>query len=169
MRNLVIMTRFCDKKICVLCGRCCHFRREKALSADEELQIKQQVYAKTGVLYAYPFERFGLSLSTEEKKKFIEFAEKKGIEISIKPKKILHDVERGRFIVIDWFLDHDDCPFQDEKGCCSIYENRPQVCNDFPEIKNRDIIARHQSPHDVSYAVAVQMLSRAMIEHPELF
>jgi len=124
----------CDKKVpCVHCGGCCHFREEGFLTPEEDLKIKGQVYGKTGIIYLYPFSRYTITLSKNEKDVLETKAKKNNIDISILPKKVFYDIDNDKVYVIDYFLDSDICPFWKEERC-SVYDNRPEICRQFPNI-----------------------------------
>jgi Fe-S-cluster containining protein len=116
---------------CKRCGACCHIRDKAILSSKEDKELRKKIYEKIGILYQYPLKRYTISLSHEEKELLEKAAKIKGIEIKILPKKIR--VIEGKYVVMDWFLDHDVCPFYSEiDKKCTIYKQRPAVCKAFP-------------------------------------
>lgn len=119
---------------CNRCGKCCIIR-EKDFHLDPELDYKmrKRMFEKTGVVYLYPLPYYTLSVTHEEKVVMEQEAERLGKKPVFLPKKIIHDTAGDEWIVIDWFLDHDVCPFLEETNVCTIYEKRPLVCRAFPK------------------------------------
>ena len=123
----------CNKEPkCKFCGECCKFPSANLTEQDEE-SIKLSLFEKTGTLYIYPFNRFGLSISPKEKVILEEQANKLGKKIKILPKKIF--LTNNGIITYDYFLDAKVCPFLDNNQC-SIYEKRPKICRQFPKVEN---------------------------------
>ena len=123
----------CSKKgNCLKCGGCCRIRDVPILSDEEDLTLRKKIYNKIGILYLYHLNRYTISLSNEEKEILSKLANDKNISLKIIPKKI--HIINGEYVIEDWSLDHDICPFYDKKKKqCSIYEVRPIVCKTFPE------------------------------------
>lgn len=116
---------------CMRCGGCCKIRDMPILDAEEDLKLRKRIYERMGVLYIYNLDRYTISLTHDEKDRLISIAESRGITLKIIPKKI--EIYNGTKTIIDWSLDHDTCPFYDEKNRrCSVYESRPSVCESFP-------------------------------------
>lgn len=149
------MTRFkCGKKEpCVRCGDCCHIRDKIDFSSEEDLYMRKAVYANSKILYLFPMTHYTITISTEEKAILEAEAKKLGIKISILPKKVAYDSAKDKAYVLDWFIDHDICPFYDEEGkCCGIYESRPQICKDFPKLpenKDMEVVRKFREEHSV--------------------
>ena len=123
----------CNKKEeCKFCAECCRFREKTDFNEKEESDIKRALFAKTGTLYLYPFSRYTINITAEEKKILEEVAKKKEIEINILPKKIF--ITDEGIIIYDYFIDADVCPFLTADNKCSIYEKRPLICRQFPNI-----------------------------------
>ncbi len=131
------MTRFkCNKKPnCVRCGGCCHFREEEFLNKEEDLRIKGKIYLKTGIIYLYPFSKYTITITKEEKERLEKEAKKQDIDIKILPKKVFYDADKDKVYIIDYFIDADVCPFWDKEKGCLIYEKMPKICKEFPDIK----------------------------------
>jgi Fe-S-cluster containining protein len=130
------MARFECNKVgeCKRCGGCCHFREQEFLSKEEDLRIKGQIYLKTGIIYLYPFSRYTITVSEEEKKVIESEAKKLNIDIKILPKKIFYDADNDKVFVIDYFIDADVCPLWNKEKGCLIYEHRPEICKQFPNV-----------------------------------
>ncbi len=123
---------------CKRCGECCKFREKLDLCKEEERQIKEGLFARTGLVFPFPFDRYTISIFDEEKKRLLKLAKEKGINIKIIPKKIYVN-EKNQLEIIDWFIDHDVCPFMvesNDEAYCMIYESRPKVCKIFPKKMN---------------------------------
>lgn len=133
----------CKKTLaCVRCGDCCHIRQSELinLSDEEDFKIRKKVYENTGVIYLYPLKQYTLSLTKEEKASLEAEAKKLKIKVKIKPKRIVINQNQTKAEVLDYFLDHDICPFLKGKNFCLIYISRPQVCRIFPHIMKYDTI-----------------------------
>lgn len=131
--------RFKCKKIeeCKHCGGCCHFREQSILTKEEDLKLRKNMYDKTGILYIYPFSRYTISVNEDEKIVLEKLAKENNIKLIIKPKKII--LVENQKKILDYFLDHDVCPFWiNEK--CSIYNDRPEVCKLFPKLPKTKIV-----------------------------
>lgn len=122
---------------CLRCGGCCKIREGRILDEKDDLELRRRIYDKIGILYIYPMSRYTISLTAEEKDILQRAARLREIELRIIPKKI--KFLEGEHIVIDWSLDHDICPFYNDKIGCTIYESRPAVCKSFPETHKFDI------------------------------
>jgi len=128
---------FCDKEVCEKCGKCCtQLRKKRLFSKLEDSLIRKAMFEKRGVLYRYTLGKYGLGLSGEEAGLFQEEAALQNITLKIKPKKIFID-ENNKMVIYDYFLDHNNCPFYQNK-LCSIYNKRPARCRAFPKIENID-------------------------------
>lgn len=120
---------------CNRCGKCCHIRENFHLEIADDIEIKKQVYKRLCVLYLYPFNKYTISITHEEAKRLKDIAEKRKIKLAILPKKVIYDASRDEAKVYDWFVDHEICPFLQDKNECTIYEDRPEICRMFPKIK----------------------------------
>lgn len=126
-------------KKCIKCGECCrHIRDNYKIEVKEEAILKGLAFKNYGIIYLYPFNKYTLSLTPEEAKIFKKRAGELNIIIKILPKKIIYNEknkeEKNEFIVYDYFIDHNICPFLDKNNECLIYNDRPKVCKDFPNI-----------------------------------
>lgn len=121
----------CKKTLaCERCGDCCRFRPPKTFSEFEDHSIRKVMYGKTGIIYPYHMDRFTISITGPEKEVMEKRAKEKDLNLTILPKKVV--IKEGKIIVLDWFLDHDQCPFLNDTNICSIYEARPLICQVFP-------------------------------------
>ena len=123
----------CNKaEPCKFCGECCKFPSANLPNEDEE-RVKKALFEKTGTLYIYSFDRFGLSVNLKEKAILEEEAEKQDKKITILPKKVFI-TDKGP-IIFDYFLDAKVCPFL-KNNKCTIYKQRPNICRQFPKVEN---------------------------------
>jgi Fe-S-cluster containining protein len=95
--------------------------------------VKKALFAKTGTIYLFPFSRYTINITKEEKEILEKKAKEKRFKIKILPKKIFI-TEKG-IVIYDYFIDADVCPFLDENNRCSIYEFRPKICKEFPKVE----------------------------------
>lgn len=152
----------CKKTLkCKRCGNCCIIRQSEIvkLTDEEDYKIRKKLYENTGIIYLYPLKHYTISLTKEEKDTLETEAQKLKIKIKILPKKITINTNKtlenakhfrgaknsNKFFstkaeIIDYFLDHDICPFLKNKNFCLIYNSRPQVCRIFPHIMKQDRI-----------------------------
>ena len=121
-----------DAGHCVRTGECCHIRESLQLTDAEEKAIKHPLYQKTGVIYLYPLARYTISLTDAERLWMQAEAKTRHLAFKVLPKKVLYDAKTEKATVLDWFVDHDVCPFLESSNHCSIYANRPKICKDFP-------------------------------------
>lgn len=59
-------------------------------------------------------------------------ATKRQIALKIVPYLTIWDVVNKVPIVLNWTLDHDDCPFLSKDNLCTINDNKPIVCKAYP-------------------------------------
>lgn len=118
------------KSICLRCGGCCSIRELDSYSETEDYDIRRKLYEEFGYIYIYPLNRLTINLNKSEVKKLKQEALKINILLDILPKKIVF--ENNKLKVLDWFLDHNVCPFFDKELGCKIYEQRPKICKEFP-------------------------------------
>jgi Fe-S-cluster containining protein len=155
------MDRFkCNKKApCLRCGGCCHIREKEFLDKDEDLQVRKGIYAKAGIIYLYPMSRYTISLTNEEKTVMEKLAKEKKIKLRVLPKKVV--IQDDKVIVIDWFVDHEVCPFYKDNEC-TIYEHRPKVCSIFPEVHNKNIFEDIRVKPIMLFEQAVEIAQNAL-------
>lgn len=124
----------CNKKEpCRFCAECCRFREKQVLDQNEELNVKKKLFAKTGTLYLFPFSRYTINITPQEKEILEKEASDKDVKINVLPKKIFL-TDKG-IIIYDYFIDADVCPFLTKDNRCSIYEKRPLICKQFPKVE----------------------------------
>lgn len=127
---------FCSKEPCSRCGRCCReFFTDVGLTEEEDRKIRQSIYSTTGIIYPHPVV-MRLCVSPEEAEAMKAEAKNRGIALKIIPNKVVYDSENDKVVVIDFILDHDQCPFVSDENLCSIYGKRPRVCRQFPNIES---------------------------------
>ncbi len=74
-----------------------------------------------------------INIWPEEADVLKEEAKKKKINLKIKPKRAIYDEKKHQLIIVDYFMDHDICPFFDKaKKLCTIHTKRPLICRSYP-------------------------------------
>lgn len=155
------MSRFkCNKQgECLRCVGCCHFTEQPVLDTDEDYRLRKQMWDRKGILYAYPFHKYTISISNVEKKRLESLAIKMEISVKFLPKKIMLDIDL-KPAVLDWCLNAVVCPFLEENECL-IYADRPQVCKIFP----KDFMPKvdvEVVEHDISFEEALEIAKQVL-------
>lgn len=131
---MVMEKKSCTEKVCKKCGWCCtNLGKDIGLNKEEKEKLRKLVFEKSGVIYLRDVSRFYLAMSKEEKEKLEKRGKELGIDVDIKPNKMLYDKKTGKVIIYDYYLNHGQCPFYRDKEC-SVYEDRPIACRKFPNI-----------------------------------
>ena len=131
------------------------------MSPHQDKKLRTEIYERIGILYIYPLSKYTISLSHEEKEFFEKEASLNGIKLKVIPKKI--KFLDGDFVVIDWSLDHDICPFFDiEDKNCAIYENRPAVCKSFPNEHKFDFIKNSKNTERLTFSDSLKVARSAV-------
>ncbi|MBW3021782.1 YkgJ family cysteine cluster protein [Candidatus Woesearchaeota archaeon] len=154
------MSRFkCNKSgECLRCTGCCHFRENAVLTDEEDYQLRKQMWEQKSILYLFPFHKYTISLTKNEKETLEKKAKEKNIKIKIIPKKIMLD-KNLKPVVLDWCVDADVCPFL-EGNECSIYEDRPEVCKTFPKDFMPSVDVEVVEHKDVSFEEALELVAQ---------
>jgi len=84
------------------------------------------------IIQLVPVEQMSLSMWDWEAKRLSKKAKELGINADIKPFRALYDLNTNKTIVMSYYMDHDSCPFLDEKNLCKAYNERPLICKQFP-------------------------------------
>lgn len=158
------MARFRCGKIpekCSRCGECCRFEVAKSLTKEEEESVLTAIFRKTGFIYPYGLSSPGLDIQSYEYGRIQKLAEEKGINLELRPKKVIYDAKRQLTIVFDWLLPCTECPFLQKKNGCSIYSERPDICKLFPDIGQK--IAEVEKRH----SVALELIKEGVIVMPQ--
>lgn len=117
---------------CTGCGDCCHFREEKKLGVKDEQNYKNYMYKNFGIIYLADLSNITISIFPEEAEILNKIAKERKIKMLIKPKRAIYTKENN-LVIMDYFIDHDVCPFFDEKTKrCTVYEYRPLICRSYP-------------------------------------
>jgi len=121
--------------VCNRCGICCkglrgvHNPRKDRL---EEAKIAVQQKNNSGPVYFFVNpEDITFMMFEHEIEPLRKAANDRGVELKIKPHRAFYDDYGKTWVVLTWFLDHDDCPFLTNEGC-SVYNIRPLACRSFP-------------------------------------
>lgn len=124
---------------CVQCGKCCHIReKDKGLSQDDEEKYRQYMFAKFGIIYLASLSDITINVWPEEAEILKNLAEKRSIKLNIVPKRAVYDKAHHELIILDYFIDHDICPFYKDKSC-TIYTSRPLICRSYPLITSKNL------------------------------
>ena len=124
--------------ICTQCGECCHIREEKNIDKAQESKYFSYIYRKFGIIYLASLSEITINIWPEEKDALEKEAKSRGMELSIKPKRAVYDSKNDFLIILDYFIDHDICPFFDrEKKLCTVYDKRPLICHSYPMLTTR--------------------------------
>jgi len=119
--------------ICTQCGECCYIRENKNITKKEEDSFKNYLFRHYGIIYLADLSEITISLIPEEKDRLENEAKKRNLELAIKPKRAIYDKKEDRLIILDYFIDHDICPFFDIKSKnCTVYDIRPTICRSYP-------------------------------------
>lgn len=149
--------------ICTQCGECCHIREKKGISEHEEQSYYKFMYSNYGILYLASLNDITINIWPEEKDIMLEAAKRLNIEIDIKPKRAVLNHKTNELLIIDYFINHDICPFF-KAHKCSIYEARPMICRSYPLLSSKNLgKCRYKKPdpdhYDLEKPVAI------MLEH----
>lgn len=126
--------------ICTQCGECCHIREHKNISKEQEDAYFSYMYKNLGILYFARLSEITINIWPEEKEELERQAKDKGITISIKPKRGFYNKKDKAFIIIDYFIDQDICPFfNQENKQCGVYEHRPLICRSYPMLTTKTL------------------------------
>jgi Fe-S-cluster containining protein len=119
---------------CVQCGECCHIReRDKNISIEDEEKYRQYMYSKFGILYLARLTDITINIWPEEAEALKREAKSKDIKLKILPKRAVYDQKHHELIILDYYLDHDICPFFNiNRKTCGIYGSRPMICRSYP-------------------------------------
>lgn len=118
---------------CARCGECCHIREFITLSEAEEKTYKNFMFKEFGIIYLAPLNQITINIWPEEVDVLKEEAKKKKIELKIKPKRAIYDAKKNQLIIVDYYMDHDICPFFNKiEKICTIHSSRPTICRSYP-------------------------------------
>ncbi len=126
---------------CTLCGSCCHIReKDKGISNEEEEQYRHYMFNKFGIIYLARLTDITINVWPEEAEKLKEEAKIKGVKLKIVPKRAVYDKSHHELIILDYYLDHDICPFFDKKSkLCGVYSIRPIICRSYPLLTTKNL------------------------------
>lgn len=92
-----------------------------------------------------------LELFEWELQRLIDLGKTQKKEIKIKPYWVVYDSNSKKGLVLNWNLEHNNCPFLKYDNTCSIYEKRPLVCQSFPFISSGLIDYIHNIPSEIGF------------------
>jgi Fe-S-cluster containining protein len=109
---------------CKMCGNCCRNMRGRT-------ERKSPVYPPYW-FSAVPLLEKTLLLLEWEIPVLQERARQLSIELKVVPDDMIWDDVSNVPIVLQWNLDHNDCPFLSENNHCLVNENKPLCCQAYP-------------------------------------
>ncbi|MGV8141521.1 MAG: YkgJ family cysteine cluster protein [Candidatus Woesearchaeota archaeon] len=126
---------------CVQCGECCHIREtDKGISIEDEEKYRQYMFGKFGILYLARLSDITINVWPEEAEILKNEAESRCMKIKISPKRAVYDKKHHELLILDYYIDHDVCPFFDtKKKTCSIYAARPLICRSYPLLTTKTL------------------------------
>jgi Fe-S-cluster containining protein len=118
---------------CKNCGQCCHLRKDNVFDDAKDKDFVDLMFNEYGITYLAPIHNITINIWPEEKDLLIAEAKSRGMQINIAPKRGIYDTKLGNLIILDYFIDHDVCPFFDDKTkSCTVYSIRPLICRSYP-------------------------------------
>lgn len=126
---------------CTLCGECCHIReKDKGISIEDEEKYRQYMFNMFGIIYLARLSDITINVWPEEAEKLKEEAKLKGIKLNIVPKRVVYDKSHHELIILDYYIDHDVCPFFNHKSkLCGVYNVRPIICRSYPLLTTKNL------------------------------
>jgi len=126
---------------CTLCGECCHIReKDKGISNEDEEKYRHYMFNKFGIIYLARLSDITINVWPEEAEVLKEEAKLRGIKLDLVPKRAVYDKSHHELIILDYYINHDICPFYDKKSrLCGIYLNRPLICNSYPLLTTKNL------------------------------
>lgn len=132
-----------EKKVfnCTQCGECCHIReKDKDISNEEEEKYRQYMFNKFGIIYLARLTDITINVFPEEAEALRREAESKDIKLKILPKRAVYDEKHHELLILDYYIDHDVCPFFDKKRrLCGVYSSRPLICRSYPLLTTKTL------------------------------
>jgi Fe-S-cluster containining protein len=126
---------------CTQCGECCHIReKDKGISIEDEEKYRLYMFSKFGIIYLARLSDITINVWPEEAEALKNEAESKGVKLRILPKRAVYDQKHHELLILDYYIDHDICPFFDsKKKMCSVYTARPIICRSYPLITTKTL------------------------------
>ncbi|MGV8086085.1 MAG: YkgJ family cysteine cluster protein [Candidatus Woesearchaeota archaeon] len=125
-----------SKKVfnCTQCGECCHIREsDKGITSEQEEKYRHYMFNKFGIIYLAKLNDITINIWPEEAEALKNEAKKANIDIDILPKRVVYDKKNHELIILDYFINHDVCPFFNKKTRqCGVYLVRPIICRSYP-------------------------------------
>jgi len=159
--------RFVDgKKVfnCVQCGECCHIReKDKGISDVDEEKYRQYMFSMFGIIYLARLSDITINVWPEEVEVLKDEAKRRGLKLNIVPKRAVYDSKHHELIILDYFIDHDICPFFDKSlKMCTVYDYRPIICRSYPLISSKSFgkckyKLENPSDYDLEKVAAVKL------------
>jgi Fe-S-cluster containining protein len=119
---------------CTQCGECCHIReKNKGISSEDEDKYRHYMFNKFGIIYLAKLDDITINVWPEEADLLKKEALKRNITIDLIPKRVVYNKKSHELIILDYFINHDVCPFFNETTKqCGVYNVRPIICRSYP-------------------------------------
>ena len=126
---------------CTQCGECCNIReKDKGISNEDEEKYRQYMFNNFGIIYLARLTDITINVWPEEAETLKNEASLRGIKLKLIPKRAIYDKSHHELIILDYFIDHDICPFfNNEDKLCTIYEQRPLICRSYPLLTTKNL------------------------------
>jgi len=126
---------------CTQCGECCHIReKDKGISIEDEEKYRHYMFNKFGIIYLARLTDITINVWPEEAEILKKEAKVKGVKLNIVPKRAVYDKSHHELIILDYYIDHDVCPFFDKKDrLCRVYSSRPLICRSYPLLTTKNL------------------------------
>lgn len=143
-----------EKFVCDMCGECCI--NLKGLKGDDAMEKYKNIKQSVLRFLVGPNE-ISLPIREWEIPKLKELANDKKINLRIRPCTVMLSYDKGP-IIVTWDFDHDICPFL-ENNKCTIYENRPLICQSFPFYETIGSFLRGEDRMQISHLKCHKMIN----------
>lgn len=126
---------------CTLCGECCHIReKDKGISNVDEEVYRHYMFNKFGIIYLARLTDITINVWPEEAEILKEEARIKGVKLDLVPKRAVYDKSHHELIILDYYINHDVCPFFNKKSkLCGVYTRRPLICMSYPLLTTKNL------------------------------
>jgi Fe-S-cluster containining protein len=98
------------------------------------------MFNKFGIIYLARLSEITINVWPEEAETLKKEAKARGIKLIIVPKRAVYDRSHHELIILDYFINHDICPFfNKEEKLCTVYEHRPLICRSYPLLTTKNL------------------------------
>jgi Fe-S-cluster containining protein len=119
---------------CTDCGQCCTAIKETA--GEEIRSVLDRSQGLNGFYFLPDTRHVAPYLFEWELEPIQRLAKEKGVRFRTAPRHVFLDARLLRVLVMEWTMDFTKCPFHAGEKC-SIYENRPMICRQYPVLDVR--------------------------------